>query len=40
MLINELSQYHPKITYKNIVEKDVNKFYDDWKWSTDKGALF
>ena len=26
IFINKLSWYHPKITYENIVQKDMNKF--------------
>ena len=29
IFINKLSWYHPKITYKNILQKDMNKFIDD-----------
>ena len=32
IFINKLSWYHPKITYKNIVQKDMNKFINSFKW--------
>ena len=32
--------YHTKITYENIVEKDVNKFYENWtKFRQNANAL-
>ena len=27
IFINKLSWYHPKITYENVVQKDMNKFF-------------
>ena len=31
IFINKLSWYHPKIMYENIVQKDMNKFYETVK---------
>ena len=31
IFINKLSWYHPKIMYENIVQKDLNKFFINWK---------